>query len=348
MKVLFLYSELAGYVVSYFHVLAPKVSEIHVIRWPVNREAPFDFHFPEKVNIYEREAYDTRALVDLVLKINPDRIVCSGWMDKGYLKVCRAFKGKIPTILSMDNHWQGTLRQQLMRVLAPFTLHRWFSHAWVPGDPQRKYALLLGFHDSKIDTGFYSADTEYFSSVFGRIRLTKEKKMPHRFLYVGRYIESKGISTLWNAFIQAIESAPEDWELWCLGTGDLFDQRIIHPNIKHFGFVQPAKLEEFLTQTSIFILPSRFEPWGVVVHEMAASGMPLICSDEVGAASLFLKPGINGYSFESGNEKQLKELLIKMMSLNDETILKMGEQSQILSKQITPAIWAEKLLNFSL
>ncbi len=348
MKILFLYTELAGYFVSCLHELSPGVKEIHIVRWPVNKEAPFQFEFPKNVFVHEREAYSGKTLTDLALQINPDKIICSGWIDKGYMKVCRAFKGKIPTVMSMDNHWLGSAKQHLMRLLAPFTLHRCFSHAWVPGDPQRNYALRLSFDESKIETGFYSADTKYFSAISNRIGPTKKETLPHRFLYVGRYIESKGIFTLWNSFIQAVESTNSKWELWCLGTGDLFDQRKIHPNIKHFGFVQPAALEAYLDKTSIFILPSTFEPWGVVVHEMAASAMPLICSDRVGAASLFLKEGINGYQFESGNENQLKELLIKMMSLSDEGILKMGEESQLLSKQITPKIWVEKLIGFSL
>lgn len=339
---------MAGYFVSCLNELSPQVKEIHIVRWPVNKEAPFQFEFPKNVIVYERENYSRKTLIDLARQINPDKIICSGWIDKGYMKVCRAFKGKIPTVMSMDNHWLGSAKQQLMRFLAPFTLHRCFSHAWVPGDPQRNYALRLNFQESRIQTGFYSADTEYFSAISNRIGPAKKETLPHRLLYVGRYIESKGISTLWNAFIQAIESTNSKWELWCLGTGDLFDQRKIHPSIKHFGFVQPVDLEEDLAQTSFFILPSTFEPWGVVVHEMAASGMPLICSDQVGAASLFLKEGINGYLFESGNENQLKELLIKIMSLSDETILKMGEQSLVLSQQITPKIWVEKLMGFSL
>lgn len=347
MKILFLYTELAGYFVSCLKVLSLQVDHIHIVRWPVHKEAPFEFEFPENVSIYERQDYSNKTLTELARLINPEMIICSGWIDKGYMSVCKAFKGKIPTVMSMDNHWLGSAKQHLMTFLAPFTLHPCFSHAWVPGEPQRQYALRLNFSQNKIQTGFYSADTEYFEAVADKIRLDKQESIPHRFLYVGRYVESKGIATLWNAFVDAQEACESDWELWCLGTGDLFDGRRIHPRIKHFGFVQPADLEGYLAQTSVFILPSFFEPWGVVVHEMAASGKALICSDRVGAANLFLKEGINGYSFQAGNEVQLKDLLLNIMLQPDEAIIKMGEQSRIFSHQITPKIWVEKLMSFT-
>ena len=44
-------------------------------------------------------------------EIKPDIILVSGWLDNGYLKVARYFYGKIPTILTMDNIWKGSLRQ---------------------------------------------------------------------------------------------------------------------------------------------------------------------------------------------------------------------------------------------
>jgi glycosyltransferase involved in cell wall biosynthesis len=348
MKILFLYTELAGYFVSCIQELSKQVEEIHIVRWPVNKEAPFQFVFPGNVVVYERNHYNPKSLLQLARQINPDKIICCGWIDKGYLSICRNFRGRVPTVMSMDNHWQATPKQQLMRLIAPFTIYRCFSDVWVPGTPQKKYALKLHFREVKIQTGFYSADTDYFSNIFKKISSGKKEYFPKRILYVGRYIESKGIFTLWNAFIKAVELTHSDWELWCLGTGELYEQRVEHPRIKHFGFVQPSEMESYLAQTSVFMLPSSFEPWGVVVHEMAASGMPMICSDKVGAASAFLKPGKNGFIFKAGDEKELQSLLVKVMLMNSDELVEMGEVSHEIGQQITPKIWAEKVMGFNL
>src|SRR5207247_481782 len=131
----------------------------------------------------------------------------------------------------------------------------------------------------------------------------------HRFLYVGRYYDFKGITDLWEAFIQLQSARPNEWELWCLGAGSIAP--VEHPKIKHFGFVQPTDLEPIIEQCGVFVLPSRFEPWGVVAQEYVASGFPLLLSRAVGAGEAFLEPGKNGYFFESGNVAQIKEQLQK-------------------------------------
>ena len=67
--------------------------------------------------------------------------------------------------------------------------------------------------------------------------------------------------------------------------------------IKHFGFVQPEQLKEIIQESGIYILPSRYEPWGVSLHEMVSSGMPVLISENIGSKTYFLKESINGISF---------------------------------------------------
>jgi len=171
----------------------------------------------------------------------------------------------------------------------------------------------------------------------------KNRKYPHRFIYVGRYYDFKGITDLWDAFIAWQKEANTDWELWCLGNGDI--SPIQHPNIKHFGFVQPKDLESFIAQAGVFVMPSRFEPWGVVLHEFAAAGFPLICSDKVGAVEAFLSDNKNGYIYPAGNISALKNALGKMAMLSDEKLREMGKISKQLAAKITPALWAETVMN---
>ncbi len=326
---------------SCFGALAAKNVEVHVVRWPVNKEAPFEFDIPEGVTIYDRTNYTNDGLLELVKEINPDKIITSGWIDKGYLKVCRQFKGKIPTVLTLDNHWFGNTKQQLMRLLAPFYIKRHFSHAWVPGEPQAVYARKLGFGNN-IHTGFYSADTNHFKDIFA----TKQRStdLPKRFIYVGRYIPAKGLDLLFDAFIEIQNEQVSEWELWCLGAGELYDQRPLHPQIKHHGFVQPAQMNSLLNETGVFVLPSRFEPWGVVVHEMAVAGFPMICSSAIGSVSDFLKDGKNGYIFENESKESLKQALRKIMELDQKQLQQMSSASHQLGLQHTPEKWAETVI----
>ena len=44
-------------------------------------------------------------------------------------------------------------------------------------------------------------------------------------------------------------------------------------------------------------MPSKKEPWGVVLQEMAIAGLPLLTSQHVGAATMFLEEHENGLVF---------------------------------------------------
>lgn len=344
MKFLFLYTEIAEYFLACCNQLTQH-GEVHIIRWPVNKEAPFQFQFSEKLKLYNKNDYNFEQLKQLVSSIAPNVIVCSGWVDKDYLKITRNYFKKIPTVMTCDTHWNGSLKQRVATVLSRFTLLRIFSHAWVPGQIQKQYALHLGFKEQYIETGFYSCDLNHFESIYQSQKAQKENSFPKRFLYVGRYYGFKGIKELWQAFVELHNEQANDWELWCLGIGDI--EPIQHPKIKHFGFVQPKDLPSYTSQTGIFILPSRFEPWGVVVHELAASGFPLLLSNKIGAKEQFLKEGKNGFEFKSEDVSEIKLALKKIIATPEHALLQMSHYSNELSKTISPEKWTHSLLKIS-
>jgi glycosyltransferase involved in cell wall biosynthesis len=342
-KILFLYTEIAGYLLSSVNALIENYAvEVHIVRWPVQQEAPFEFADNSKIKLYQRQAYDNSGLLELAGQLDPDIIICSGWVDKGYLNVVSKFKGKIPTVLTLDNHWLGSAKQQVARVLSPFVLKSKFSHAWVPGTPQVAYAKKLGF--KKISTGFYSADVTVFESYYNANREAKKAAFPHRFIYIGRYLDFKGIFDMWEAFLRLQGEQENDWEFWCLGTGDDYAKRVEHPKIKHFGFVQPSEIGQYIEQTGVFVLPSHKEPWAVTVHEFAAAGFPLICSDKVGAVDRFMDEGKNGYVHRAGNQEELFQAMKNMVNKTDEELLEMGAKSVALAHSITPKSWADTLM----
>jgi len=346
LKILFLYTELAAYLTSsvkYFLQKNPE-AEVHIVRFPVNKEAPFEFDQIPNLYLYQRNDFSSLEWIDFAKSLNPQIVLCSGWVDKTYLKICRHFYGKIPCVLILDNHWSGSWKQWVLRIFSQFTLHRMFSEVWVPGLPQKEYALKLGFKASKIHTGFYSADTSLYSKYYHTLKQSKPLNL--NFLVVARYIPAKGLENLWIAFIELKDKGElKEWELYCVGTGQDYETRKIHPAIHHLGFKQPQELGEIIQKTSVFVLPSLFEPWGVVVHEYAAAGYPLLLSKNVGAGAAFLIPNENGYVFDPLSKESIQEGLKKMALLKTEEILEMGRKSIVLSETISPEKWAQTLNN---
>lgn len=346
-KILFLYTELAGYTLACLRELGARGHSVTVLHWPVNPEAPFQLDDIPNVRFQTRDPQAGPAPVaQFIAQTAPDLVICSGWMDKGYVTALRSYKKRSPVVLVMDNQWKGSLKQRLMTGVGSLYLRRLFTHAWVAGASQREYALRMGFDPSAVAMGFYSADTELFESVYQAGQAKDRSRFPKRFLYVGRYIHRKGIAELWDAFIAAKQGDTQGWELICIGTGELFDERKEHPGIAHLGFKQPQELRDILAEGGICVLPSHFEPWGVVVHEMAQAGLPLLLSDTIGAAEEFLVEGDNGFSFRAMDAGSLEQKMRQCMQLSDAQLWQMADRSHAQALSNSPSIWADRLLSF--
>lgn len=347
MTVLFLYTEMAAYTEVCFRALAREAA-VHAVRYPLNAEAPFRFSEIENCTYYDRPRYKDADLLELCKNIRPDILIISGWTDRGYMEAAQYFKGKIPTVLSMDNYWLGTLKQYALRLVSALYLKRIFSHVWVPGRPQMEYAQKLGFAARQVVPGFYSGDVALYSRLYDSSKALKSVCFPRRFIYVGRYVAFKNMQMMCEAFIEATGGQPAEWELWCAGTGELWNRRMKHPQIRHLGFVQPGDMAGYVAQAGVFVLPSIVENWGVAVHEFAAAGFPLICSKGVGAASEFLRENKNGFIFDPGKHNELKRIFNRVMLLPPEELNRMGEASHELARKITPETWAATAVSFKL
>ncbi len=349
MKITFLYTELAGYTVNCLRKAKESYTDVQitVVRWPVNKEAPVQFDFGDS-KVVEKSDLPGDKLKEWVINQNPDAIFCSGWIDRDYTAICKYFKNKIPVTLALDNHWVGNWKQRIAAVLSPFMVKNTFNHAWVPGEKQALFAKKLGFSEDRIEKGFYSADVELFKGYGDIANPLKAESFPKKFLYVGRYVEHKGIFDMWNAFIAVVtEQKDQEWELWSIGTGDQFDNKLEHPQIKHLGFIQPTEFQEIINQTSIYILPSHFEPWGVSLHEFAAAGYPVLVSEEIGSSEAFCEDGKNGFVFKAGNVEEIKQSLRKMMKLNQNELIQMQNHSIELSLKNTPELWSKTLMKIA-
>ena len=290
---------------------------------------------------------------ELVKTIDPDIVFTSGWVDKGYLRCCRVIRAKDkPVVMCSDTAWRDDFRQNLAVFLARFWLKRTFSHAWVTGGSQLMYARKLGFRKSRVLKGFYSADVDRFAPLYDRFRPVKTARFPHRFLCVARYIPTKGVQDLCDAFHELRnEGRAGDWGLWIAGTGELHDQVMhsasgVDPHTKHLGFVQPADMPAVLEQCGVFVLPSLYEPWGVVVHEHACAGFPMLLSHRVGAADMFLVEGENGQRFMAGDIDSMKDALRWIIAKHDEDLLRMSERSAFVGRQWDTARWAQVAMGF--
>jgi glycosyltransferase involved in cell wall biosynthesis len=344
-KIVFLYFELAGYFLACANRLLEMYDvEIHIVNYPVKAVAPFIFDENPNIKFYASEKFNRKQLFDLLHEIDPDLLYVCGWSNKDYVAVARSFRKKIPVVLTMDNPWRATLKQQIAALFGGFYLKSVFTHCWVPGEPNAVYARKLGFKGDQLMLGMYSADYNLFHNYYLQVKDKKQESFPHRFLFAGRYTPLKGVSELWQAFVELQSEMPNDWELWCIGKGELDDQFPVHGKIKNFGFIQPGEMKHYLENTGVFLLPAHYEHWGVVVHEFAAAGFPMICTTTTSAATAFLQNNYNGFVIEPYSVSEIKNALKKMILLSDADLNKMANNSVKLAGSITPTSWSESLM----
>ena len=336
-----LYRELAGYIVNCLEYLAKEENlHIDIIAYPVAAEAPFSFEFSDRISVKKRSEVSDQTLEQMISSGNYDLIFCGGWFDKGYLNAVKK-KGNIPAVIGFDKQWKGSLKDYLATIYLRLKVTPLFDYAFVPGSEQVAFAARMGFSKSKIKTGIYVCDNPRFNRVY-EMRNSNPSAIKKRVIYAGRYIPEKDILNLMTIAAEIVNQRNDDWEFHFIGTGILWDQRVEHPRLVHHGFLDGAKLDEVMTTGSIFILPSLFEPWGVVVNEFAMAGYPMILSNQVGARTSLLT-NENGLIFTAGNVEEMRKALNSMMNLSSAELIKYGHKSHLLAKEINEKGFANSM-----
>ena len=335
-KILILALELADYFLSGINALANKDNvEITLIHWPVNKDAPFKIKINSKIESLEKGKFKSKS-EKLVESTRADIVYIAGWVDKDYKRWARKFKKKgIPVLMGLDNQWKGSLKQIIGCMFSSFLIHRYCTHIWCAGNPQVEFARNMGFKESQILKGLYTANVAAF---YQKEMMQKKKSI----LFVGRFLDWKGVEELYKSFNDLNLS---DWELKMIGNGPMQNKFESKNNVKICEFIQPIKLVSIIQEAAVFCLPSWEENWGVVVHEAAAAGCAIVVSDGVGAGTAFVKHGQNGYIFPSRNTKALKACLLKITQLSSFERQKMAYLSRKMALQNTPELWAKTLLS---
>jgi len=151
-------------------------------------------------------------------------------------------------------------------------------------------------------------------------------------LFVGRLVPQKGVTFLLQALSVVLQRFP-DTRLIIAGDGelDLFLKRIArHLGIPHrVSFVDwktGPDLVELYQQAKLVVVPSCYEPFGIVALEAMACGRPVIASRTGGLVEI-LHDGVNGFLVEVGNYLQLAQRMVTLIQ-DDELRLDIGEAAR--------------------
>ncbi len=162
------------------------------------------------------------------------------------------------------------------------------------------------------------------------------------FLFCGQMIARKGVDLLLEAFARLgharllLVGREADLPALLAPLPDALRARITYA-----GFQPPEELPRYFAQADVFVLPSRYDGWGVVVNQAIGAGLPVICSDQVGAGHDLVEDGVNGAKFHAGDADSLHAALRRITDV-PECIGPFGEASRAKAAQITPQVGAAR------
>lgn len=194
----------------------------------------------------------------------------------------------------------------------------------VSGSLARDHFLKrFGIDPNRIRTGYSVVDNAHFSKA-PNSSITQAKSV---LLCVARFAREKNISMLISAFKQSV-MPQHGWQLNIVGGGQLHQKlkAMADNNIELLPWQTHDRMPQVYATAKIFVLPSIFEPWGLVVNEAMAAQLPIVLSDAVGSSPDLLGAE-NGWSFKSTDANGLTSVLNSICLLSDEAIDKMGEFS---------------------
>lgn len=347
-RVAVLWAHVTGYLQAALQaLLADEAIRLLVIQNAGETNARFDVFSHERCEFIEiaEQSPEATNWMAWLQAFAPEIALITGNPYPHYLHAARLLhaQGAI-TVWANDRILRVPLRDAYQMALGRIGRRwRFYDAAFVPGYAATQYARAIGFPEARIFQGLYTCDTALYHPVgLARYSDVQNPTWPRVFLYLGQFIERKGVDVLIRAYQRYREVCDAPWELWCAGAGPLEHLFAAQEGVKRLGFLSPQACAEVMGQVGALVLPSRWDHWGVVIHEATCAGLPVITTNRCYVAVELVQTGYNGYVVDVGNEQDLMYALLSCSDLA--RAQEMGKNSLRLSYRFTPELFAWQVL----
>lgn len=347
-------------------VVALEVASLDHYPWEL-RADPDGLHrhtlFPD-ASYSQLRATEIRARVQAALSHHqPDVVAINGWsVPEARAAQAWCQRQRVPTVLMSETKaddgegprpwWKERIKAHLVgRAHA----------ALVGGRPQMAYLTQLGFPPAKIFLGYDAVDNAYFTTQAHHWRrdpaqARADARLPERYFFAcTRFLPRKNLDGLLRAYaayrrIILGESTQPPWDLVLAGSGEAepalrqLQAELALSGVHWPGFLTYDQLPLYFSLASAFVHPAKIEAWGLVVNEAAASGLPLLVGESVGAAHELVQPGRNGCCFDPNNDAAITDALLAVSRRSDTERRAMGDHSLQIVADWGPERFAQGML----
>jgi glycosyltransferase involved in cell wall biosynthesis len=259
-----------------------------------------------------------------------DAVVLGGWNQPAFweaLAWCRV--RRVPVALWVESTGRDSrtgraepVKRALLRGVDAFV---------VPGTAARAYVESLGVPVERIRTAPNAVDAAIFG--FGS-RARSDDRV--RLLAVGRLAYEKGIDTL----LEAADGLPVDIVLAGVGPEEGRLRALAGANVTFAGQVERDTLPSLYADADVAVMPSRSDPWGMILNEAALAGLPLVSTTAAGAAFDLIEDGVNGFRVPADDPGALRAAIVRLVEDADFRRAA-GERSREIGARFTPEAWAD-------
>lgn len=202
--------------------------------------------------------------------------------------------------------------------------------AFTPGRLGRMFSSCLGIPERRIYNAYFSHDIDDYAAFYHEKAVTSRQNIRKKFairsdqlvvLCISRFLDWKRLIDLAEALVlleQKHQSLARDLCFILIGDGedrahDHGLRRLKRIRVHHEKRVPYAEIKAWYCAADIFAFPSEGDIWGLVVNEALSLGLPVICTDAIGASEL-VKDEWNGYLVKPRSPEKIMECLVKLLS----------------------------------
>lgn len=289
------------------------------------------------------------GVTDALRQASPDAVICGGYNYAAAWQVQKwARRNHVPFLTwvestGMDRRSHNGLLEALK---ARFLRH---CDGYVAaGKSSAQYLAEFGIDRKKIFFAPDAVDNDFFISHSDAARSRADEfrtslNLPARyFLFTGRMVREKGVFDLLEAYTHLDSRLRDQLGLVMCGEGtsknelERISRQVTSGQIVFTGFYQREKLAVLYALAEAFVFPTHSDPWGLVVNEAMACGLPIITTSAAGCAADLVDDGCNGRIVAP---KETYHLAAAMAQLAVDPILRadMGAHSRRRISDYSPA-----------
>jgi glycosyltransferase involved in cell wall biosynthesis len=222
------------------------------------------------------------------------------------------------------------------------------------GKASEEYLRTYGVPQARIFIAPNAVDTDFFAR---QAELVREDEALHRktlglpahfFLFAGRLVSEKGVFDLLQAYEALGPELREQVGLVFVGDGPVgsaLQKRaaaIGSGSVQFAGFAHRQELATYYALADVLVFPTHTDPWGLVVNEAMACGLPVIASGAAGCVADLVGDGWNGRVVVAGQIAQLTSAM-EELARNSELRSLMSRRCRQRIAQYSPEAWATGL-----